>query len=52
VHPDSTATGSLINTTISFMELRDQRIPRARITDVVRDADSRCGDPLRCSGGL
>jgi protein-L-isoaspartate O-methyltransferase len=39
VHPDGTATGGLINTTISFMELRDQRIPRAPVTDVVRDTD-------------
>jgi protein-L-isoaspartate O-methyltransferase len=40
VQPDGTATGGLINTTISFMELRDQRIPRALITDVVRDTDT------------
>jgi protein-L-isoaspartate O-methyltransferase len=39
VHPDGTATGGLINTTMSFMELRDQRIPRAEVADVVRDTD-------------
>ncbi len=39
VDADGTATGCLVNTTISFMELRDQRIPRAEITDVVRDTD-------------
>jgi protein-L-isoaspartate O-methyltransferase len=40
VRPEGTATGGLINTTISFMELRDQRIPRATITDLVHDADT------------
>jgi protein-L-isoaspartate O-methyltransferase len=40
VGPDGTATGGLVNTTISFMELRDQRIPRAAITDLVRDTDT------------
>ncbi|MGH3709146.1 MAG: protein-L-isoaspartate O-methyltransferase family protein, partial [Pseudonocardiaceae bacterium] len=39
VDSDGTATGGLVNTTISFMELRDQRIPRPKITDVVRDTD-------------
>ncbi|MGH3897779.1 MAG: methyltransferase domain-containing protein [Pseudonocardiaceae bacterium] len=40
VGSDGTATGGLVNTTISFMELRDQRIPRPAITDVVRDTDT------------
>ena len=40
VRTDGTATGGLVNTTISFMELRDQRIARAAITDLVRDADT------------
>jgi len=40
VGTDGTATGCLVNPTISFMELRDQRIIRAAITDVVRDADA------------
>lgn len=40
VQPDHTATGSLVNTTISFMELRDQRIPRPGITELVRDTDT------------
>jgi SAM-dependent methyltransferase len=40
VGDDGTATGSLINTTISFMELRDQRIPRATLADIVRDTDT------------
>jgi len=39
VNSDGTATGGLINTTISFMELRDQRTPRPEITEVVRDTD-------------
>ncbi|MBV8541537.1 MAG: methyltransferase domain-containing protein [Pseudonocardiales bacterium] len=39
VHADGSATGGLVNTTISFMELRDQRIPWPEITDVVRDTD-------------
>jgi protein-L-isoaspartate O-methyltransferase len=39
VAPDGTATGSLVNTTISFMQLRDQRIHRATIAEVVRDTD-------------
>ncbi|MGH3800647.1 MAG: methyltransferase domain-containing protein, partial [Pseudonocardiaceae bacterium] len=39
VGADGTATGGLVNTTISFMELRDQRISRPAITDVVRDTD-------------
>jgi protein-L-isoaspartate O-methyltransferase len=40
VNGDGTATGGLVNTTISFMELRDQRIPRPAITDLVRDTDT------------
>ena len=40
VRPDGTATGGLVNTTISFMELREQRIRRAAIADVVRDTDA------------
>ena len=40
VHADGTATGGLVNTTISFMELRDQRIPCPEIADVVRDIDT------------
>ena len=40
VGPDGTASGGLINTTISFMQLRDQRIPRPAITDVVLDTDT------------
>jgi protein-L-isoaspartate O-methyltransferase len=39
VTPDGTATGGLVNTTISFMELRSQRIHRATIAEVVRDSD-------------
>lgn len=39
VHADGTATGGLVNTTISFMQLRDQRIARPEITEVVRDTD-------------
>ncbi|MGQ0719243.1 MAG: methyltransferase domain-containing protein [Pseudonocardiales bacterium] len=39
VGADGTASGGLVNTTISFMDLRDQRIPRPAITDVVRDTD-------------
>ncbi len=35
-----TRPGGLVNTTISFMPLRDQRISRAAITDVVRDTDT------------
>jgi len=40
VGPEGAATGGLVNTTISFMELRDQRIPRAAITDLVRETDT------------
>lgn len=39
VGDDGIASGRLVNTTISFMELRDQRVPRAAITDLVRDTD-------------
>ncbi|MGQ0777853.1 MAG: methyltransferase domain-containing protein [Pseudonocardiales bacterium] len=39
VAEDGTATGSLVNTTISFMPLRDQRVSRAAVADVVRDSD-------------
>jgi protein-L-isoaspartate(D-aspartate) O-methyltransferase len=38
--PDGTATGGLINTTLSFIPLRDQRIPRPAVADVVRDTDT------------
>ncbi|MGH3976644.1 MAG: methyltransferase domain-containing protein, partial [Pseudonocardiaceae bacterium] len=40
VGTDGTATGGLVNTTISFMQLREQRIPRPEITEVVRDTDT------------
>jgi protein-L-isoaspartate(D-aspartate) O-methyltransferase len=40
VNDDGTATGGLVNTTISFMPLRDQRISRAAIAEVVRDTDT------------
>jgi len=40
VGADGIATGGLVNTTISFMPLRDQRIPRATVADVVRDTDT------------
>jgi protein-L-isoaspartate O-methyltransferase len=40
VQPDGSATGGLVNTTIAFMQLRDQRIVWPEITDVVRDTDS------------
>ncbi len=40
VQPDNTATGGLVNTTISFMPLRDQRITRPAVADVVRDTDT------------
>lgn len=40
VQADGTATGGLVNTTISFMELRDQRIPRPPITELVHDTDN------------
>jgi protein-L-isoaspartate(D-aspartate) O-methyltransferase len=40
VQPNGTATGSLVNTTISFMPLRDQRITRAAAADLVRDIDT------------
>jgi protein-L-isoaspartate(D-aspartate) O-methyltransferase len=39
VGPDGTATGGLVNTTISFMPLRDQRIDRPAVADVVRESD-------------
>ncbi len=40
VNDDGTATGGLVNTTISFMPLRDQRITRAAVADLVRDTDT------------
>jgi protein-L-isoaspartate(D-aspartate) O-methyltransferase len=40
VGPDGIATGGLINTTISFMPLRDQRIARGTVATVVRDTDT------------
>jgi protein-L-isoaspartate(D-aspartate) O-methyltransferase len=39
VAPNGTATGGLVNTTISFMPLRDQRILRAAVAEVTRDTD-------------
>lgn len=39
VAQDGTATGNLVNTTISFIELRSQRIHRATITEVAHDTD-------------
>jgi protein-L-isoaspartate(D-aspartate) O-methyltransferase len=39
VGADGTATGGLVNTVISFMPLRDQRITRPTVADVVRDTD-------------
>lgn len=45
VGADGTATGGLVNTTISFMPLRDQRITRPTVADVARDTDiPECGD--------
>jgi protein-L-isoaspartate(D-aspartate) O-methyltransferase len=40
VGSEGTATGGLVNTTISFMPLREQRIDRAAVTDVVRATDT------------
>ncbi len=40
VGPDGTASGGLVNTSISFMALRAQRIPRPTVADVVRDSDT------------
>ncbi|MGH3823159.1 MAG: methyltransferase domain-containing protein [Pseudonocardiaceae bacterium] len=40
VASDGTATGGLVNTTISFMPLREQRIARAAVADVVRETDT------------
>ena len=40
VADNGTATGTLINKTISFMELRDQRVQRASIAEVVRGTDT------------
>ncbi len=39
VGPDGTAGGGLVNTTISFMPLREQRIRRPTVAEVVRDTD-------------
>lgn len=39
VGADGNATGGLVNTSIAFMQLRDQRIPWPEITEVVRDTD-------------
>ena len=39
VGTEGTAIGGLVDTTISFMPLRDQRIPRPAVADVVRDTD-------------
>ena len=40
IRADGTATGGLLNTTVSFMPLRDQRTTRSARTDVVRDTDT------------
>jgi protein-L-isoaspartate(D-aspartate) O-methyltransferase len=40
VGPGGTASGGLVNTTISFMPLRDQRIARGTVAAVVRDTDT------------
>jgi protein-L-isoaspartate(D-aspartate) O-methyltransferase len=40
VNADGSAMGGLVNTTIAFMQLRDQRIPWPEIADVVRDTDT------------
>ena len=40
VGPEGTATGGLVNTTISFMPLREQRIDRPTVADVVRESDT------------
>ncbi|MGH3536968.1 MAG: methyltransferase domain-containing protein [Pseudonocardiaceae bacterium] len=40
VGSDGTATGGLVNTTISFMPLREQRIARGPVAAVVRDTDT------------
>ncbi len=40
VGADGTAPGGLVHTPISFMQLRDQRIPRPAVADVVRDTDT------------
>ena len=39
VEADGRATGGLVNSTISFMPLREQRPARAAIVDVVRETD-------------
>jgi protein-L-isoaspartate O-methyltransferase len=39
VGEDGAATGRLVDTTISFMALRAQRIPRATVAEVVRETD-------------
>jgi hypothetical protein len=39
VGADGTATGGLVNTTVSFMDLRTQRIPQPKITEVVHDTN-------------
>ncbi|MGH7744253.1 MAG: methyltransferase domain-containing protein, partial [Candidatus Dormibacteria bacterium] len=40
VGSEGTATGGLVNTTISFMPLREQRIARGPVAAVVRDTDT------------
>lgn len=40
VGSDGTATGGLVNTTISFMQLRAERIARPAVADVVRETDT------------
>jgi len=44
VGPEGLATGGLVNTTISFMPLREQRIARPTVAEVVRESDTpECG---------
>ena len=40
VGPEGTATGGLVNATISFMQLPEQRVARAVVAEVVRDTDA------------
>jgi protein-L-isoaspartate(D-aspartate) O-methyltransferase len=40
VGSDGTATGGLVNTTVSFMPLRGQRITRTTVAELVHDADA------------
>lgn len=40
VGAEGAATGGLVNTTMSFMPLREQRIARPTVADVVRESDT------------